>query len=176
MSFFCAVSASRGVCPLNMGISVTLPIQIGERSSQNGNWCDRLGVRVRCVMKWHGLYQSVSHSVVTVVPEYELPLRPAPLHTAVAQPLGKSHSPPSCLWVLFSPSSAFISTLQAASFHSIISSPPIRSVGEWGRGGGGVGGIVRGVEFFLSFLAPMAISHKALCPFRHAVFALISLS
>ena len=45
-------------------------------------------------MKWHSLYQSVSHSVTAVVPEYWLPLRPAPLHTAVALPLGKSHSFP----------------------------------------------------------------------------------
>lgn len=49
-------------------------------------------------MKWHSLYQSVSHSVTAVVPEYWLPLRPAPLHTAVALPLGNSHSSPSCLF------------------------------------------------------------------------------
>lgn len=40
-------------------------------------------------MKWHGLYQSVSHSVAAVVPEYRLPLRPAPL--------GNSHSFPPLL-------------------------------------------------------------------------------
>lgn len=56
------------------------------------------GVRVHYVMKWHSLYQSVSHSVTSVVPEYWLPLRPAPLHTAMALPLGNSHSSPSCLF------------------------------------------------------------------------------
>lgn len=70
----------------------------GEPPRKNSNWCDRLGVRVHYVMKWHSLYQSVSHSVTAVVPEYWLPLRPAPLHTAVALSLGNSHSSPSCLF------------------------------------------------------------------------------
>lgn len=95
-------------------------------------------------MKWHGLYQSVSHSVTAVVPEYWLPLRPALLHTAVALPLGNSHSSPSCFWVPFAPSPAFISTLQAVPFQSIISSPPTLALWERGK----EGSILRGVEFF----------------------------
>lgn len=70
----------------------------GGPQKENSNWCDWSRVRVRYVMKWHGLYQSVSHSVTAVVPEYWLPLGPAPLHTAVALPLGTSHSSPSCLF------------------------------------------------------------------------------
>lgn len=95
-------------------------------------------------MKWHSLYQSVSHSVTAVVPEYLLPLRPDLLHTAVALPLGNFHSSSSCLWVPFAPSPAFISTLQAVPFQSIISSPPTLALWERGK----EGSILRGVEFF----------------------------
>lgn len=73
-------------------------------------------------------------------------------------------SPPPVFSVPFAPSTAFISTLQAVPFQSIISSPPtlvLREVGERES-------MLRGVEFFLSFLAPMAIRHKALCPFLRA--------
>lgn len=93
-------------------------------------------VRVRYVMKWHSLYQSVSHSVTAVVPEYWLPLRPAPLHTATALPLGNSHPSPS--WSFrspFAPPPAFISTLQAVPFQSIISSTPTLALREGGEGG-----------------------------------------
>ena len=106
------------------------------------------------MMKWHSLYQSVSHSVTPAVPEYWLPLRPAPLHTAVALPLGNCLSP-------FPPSPAFISTLQAVPFQSIISSPPTLALGKGGKPAKRCG-------IFLSSLAPMAIRHKALCPFLHA--------
>lgn len=116
----------------------------GEPQKEKSNWCDWLGVRVHNVMKWHGLYQSVSHSVTAVVPEYWLPLRPALLHTAVALPLGNSHSFPSCLWFPFAPSPAFISTLQAVPFQSIISSPPTLALRE----GAKEGSMLRGVEFF----------------------------
>lgn len=60
-------------------------------------------------MKWHSLYQSVSHSVTAWVSEYWLPLSPAPLHTAVALPLGNSCSYPvlSFLSHFFASSPAF---------------------------------------------------------------------
>lgn len=116
------------------------------------------------MMKWHGLYQSVSHSVTAVVPEYWLPLRPAPLHTAVALPLGNSHSSPSCL---FGPLRSF------TSFYLNFTSCPFSvyyflnsNSGSRRRGEGGKHAKRCGI--FLSFLAPMAIRHKALCPFPHA--------
>lgn len=71
-----------------------LPIQIGglvftvsHRKRIVTGVTDR-GVRVRYVMKWHSLYQSVSHSVTAVVPECCLPLSPA----------SSSHGPWLCLW------------------------------------------------------------------------------
>lgn len=118
------------------------------------------------MMKWHSLYQSVSHSVTAVVPEYWLPLRPAPLHTAVALPLGNSHSSPSCL---FGPLRSF------TSFYLNFTSCPFSvyyflnsNSGSRRRGEGGKHAKRCGI--FLSFLAPMAIRHKALCPFLHAFF------
>lgn len=127
-----------------------------------------MGVKVHLVMKWHSLYQSVSHSVTAWVSEYWLPLSPAPLHTAVALPLGNSCSYPvlSFLSHFFasSPAFFFISTLQAVPFQSIISSSPILVLWE----GRKEGSMLRGVEFFFIILAPMAIRHKALCPFLHA--------
>lgn len=116
------------------------------------------------MMKWHSLYQSVSHSVTAVVPEYSLPLRPAPLHTAVALPLGNSHSSPSCL---FGPLRSF------TSFYLNFTSCPFSvyyfltsSSSSQRRGKGGKHAKRCGI--FLSFLAPMAIRHKALCPSLHA--------
>lgn len=116
------------------------------------------------MMKWHGLYQSVSHSVTPVVPEYWLPLRPAPLHTAVALPLGNSPSSPSCF---FSPLRSF------TSFYLNFTSCPFSvyyfltsNSGSQGREKEGKHAKRCGI--FLSFLAPMAIRHKALCPFLHA--------
>lgn len=118
------------------------------------------------MMKWHGLYQSVSHSVTSVVPEYWLPLRPAPLHTAVALPLGNSLSSLSCL---FGPLHSF------TSFYLNFTSCPFSvyyfltsSSGSQRRGEGGKHGKRCGIFFyfiFLSFLAPTASRHKALCPF-----------
>lgn len=141
----------------------------GEPQKENSNWCDRSGVRVRNVMKWHSLYQSVSHSVTAVVPEYWLPLRPAPLHTAVALPLGKSHSFPPFSRLFRSPPllHRLLSQLYKLSLFSLLFPQiQLRLSGE----GGKEGSMLRGVEFFLSFLAPMAIRHKALCPFLHAFF------
>lgn len=61
----------------------------GEPQKENSKQCDRFGVRVRCVMKWHSLYQSVSHSVTAVVPECWLPLRPGPSPHSPASASGK---------------------------------------------------------------------------------------
>lgn len=115
------------------------------------------------MMKWHGLYQSVSHSVTAVVPEYWLPLGPAPLHTAMALPLGTSHSLPSCL---FGPLRSF------TSFYLNFTSCPFSvyyfltsNSGSQRRGKGGKHAKRCGI--FLSFLAPIAIRHKALCPLLH---------
>lgn len=125
------------------------------RQKRGSNWCDGWGVRVVEVMKWLSLYQSVTHSISTVVPECRLPLRPA-------------RPPQLGLWEIFTappsfaPSLAFISTLQAVPFQSIISSPPTPALG----GRGEKGSMLRGVEFGLSLLAPVAIRHEALCPFR----------
>lgn len=150
-----------------------LPIQIGglvftvsHRKRIVTGVTDR-GVRVRDVMKWHSLYQSVSHSVTAVVPECRLPLRTA----------SSSHGPWLCLWetlirppppVFFGPlrssTGFYLNFLQAVPFHSIISSPPTLAHGEGG------GSMLRGVEFVLSFLASMAIRHKALCPFPSRFF------
>lgn len=78
------------------------------------------GVRVHHVMKWHSLYQSVSHSVTSVVPEYWLPFRPAPLHTATALPLGNSHSSPSCLFGPLSLHHKLLSQLYKLSLFSLL--------------------------------------------------------
>lgn len=158
-----------GIYPVNMGVLWCFPYKLGnslhgEPQKENSNWCDWLGVRVHYVMKWHSLYQSVSHSVTAVVPEYWLPLRPPPLHTAVALPLGNSHSSPSCL---FGPLRSF------TSFYLNFTSCPFSvyyflnsNSGSQSRGEGGKHAKRCGI--FLSFLAPMAIRHKALCPFLHA--------
>lgn len=52
--------------------------------------------------------------------------------------------PPPVFWVPFAPSPAFISTLQAVPFQSIISSPQTLALWERGK----EGSILRGVEFF----------------------------
>lgn len=111
-------------------------------------------------MKWHGLYQSVSHSVTAVVPECRLPLRPAPL------PLGKSRSLPPLFGSLHSFVLLLSQLYKLPPFHSIISSPPTlarRERAEEGRMHEEVWNL-----FFLSFLASVAIRHKALCPLLHA--------
>lgn len=98
---------------------------------ENSNWCDWSRVRVHRVMKWHGLYQSVSHPVTTVVPECSLPLRRASLLSALALPLGNScslHPPHLCLFALLC--QLLSQLLQAVPFQSIISSPPSLALWE----------------------------------------------
>lgn len=132
---------------------VMCPIQIGGTGlhsgpqKQNSNWCDRSRVRVHCVMKWHSLYQSVSHSVTPVVPECHSSTQ------AGALPLGNSHSSPFVFF--FSPFSTFFLT----SFYFNFTSCPfsvyyflISNSGsqrrEWERGKQ-----AKRCGYFLSFLA-----------------------
>lgn len=63
---------------------------------------------------------------------------------------------------------AFISTLQAAPFQSIM---PLPTSKRWcSEKGPQEGKHAKRCGIFLSFLAPMVIRHKALCPFLHAFF------
>lgn len=127
-------------------------------------------VRVCSVMKWHSLYQSVSHAVMAVVPEYLPPLKRASLHTATARP---PHGKPSfCPLLSFSVPFCFTTSFYLnftscpfSVYYFLRSSPGSRSTGN-------EGGTLRGVEFFLSFLAPIANRHKALWPFLHAFHTL----
>ena len=125
------------------------------------------GVRVRRVMKWHGLYQSVSHSVTPVVPEYRLPLRPAsPSHGR-----GSASGKLSFFFRFpFAPSTGFYLNFTSCPFsvyYFLNSNSGSRRRGEGGKHAKRCG-------IFLSFLAPMAIRHKALCPFLHAFFFSLS--
>lgn len=97
-------------------------------------------------MKWPGLYQCVSHSVTPVVPECWLPLRAAFFPHRCCSASGKLSfallhllPPPSA------PSLAFISTLQAAPFQSIISSTSKSGSPRKARKRGSM---LKGVEFF----------------------------
>lgn len=119
-------------------------------------------------MKWPSLYQSVSHSGMAVGPEYLLPLKQASLHTATARPLGSSHSAPSCLFGPLCFTTSFYLNFTSCPFsvyYFLRSSPGSRSTGN-------EGGTLRGVEFFLSLLAPVANRHKALWPSLHAFHTL----
>lgn len=126
-----------------------------------------MGVKVHLVMKWHSLYQSVSHSVTAWVSEYWLPLSPAPLHTAVALPLGNS-----CSYPVLSFLSHFFASSPAFFYLNFTSCPFsvyyffISNSGSLGREEGGKHAKRCGIFFII--LAPMAIRHKALCPFLHA--------
>lgn len=119
------------------------------------------------MMKWHGLYQSVSHSVTAEVPEYGLPLRPAPLQHIRGSASGKlSFSPrlfrsPSLLHRL-------LSQLYKLSLFSLL----FPHLQLWlSEKGGKEGKHAKRCGIFLSFLAPMAIRHKALCPFLRTFFS-----
>lgn len=114
------------------------------------------GVRVHYVMKWRGLYQSVSHSVAAVVPEYRLPLRPAPLHTLMALPLGNFHSSPSCL---FGPLRSFTSfylnftSCPFSVYYFLTSSSGSRRRGKEGKH-------TKRFGIFFFFFPPKAVSLK----------------
>lgn len=148
-----------GSYPVNMGFLWSFLYKLGnglhsEPQKENSNWCDWLWVRVGRVMKWHSLYQSVSHSITAVVPEYWLPLRP---WLSLWETL---FLPPPVFLVPFAPSPAFISTLQAVPFQSIISSPPTLALWERGK----EGSRLRGVEFFYRSWHPLrsVTRHSAL--------------
>lgn len=120
-------------------------------------------------MKWHSLYQSVSHSVTAVVLEYSLPLKTASLHTATAGPLGSSHSAPSCLFGSPSLHHQLLSQLYKLPLFSLLF-PPLQSwLSEHGKRGRHA---KRCGIFFLSFLAPITNPHEALWPFLHALHTL----
>lgn len=123
-----------------------------------------MGVRVRCVMKWHSLYQSVSHSGTPVVLEYSLPLKPASLHAAAARQLGSSRSAPSCLFGSPSLHRQLLSQLYKLPPFSLLF-PPLQ---PWLSEHGKRGRYAKRCGIFLSSLAPIANPHKALWPFLHA--------
>lgn len=121
-------------------------------------------------MKWCSLHQSVSHSALALLPECLLPLKQASLHTSSARPLGSSRSPtpptppPSCLFGPLCISTSFYLNFTSCPFSVYY----FLGCGPAAPSRGSEGGTLRGVEFFLSLLAPIANRHQALWPFLHA--------
>lgn len=112
-------------------------------------------------MKWHSLYQSVSHSVTSVVPECRLPLRPAPLHTTMVLPLGNSHSSPSCLSGPFRSFTSFYLNFTSCPFSVYyFLTYQLWPLENWGK----EGSMLRGVEMFYPSWHPWqsVTSHFAL--------------
>lgn len=107
------------------------------------------GSEFSSVMKWRGLYQSVSHFLVApVVPECRLPLTAAPLHTPAAGKLSLPPPPPlppsspsvslffSCS--PFAPPPAFLSQLYKLPLFSLLFprlQVPALGMDVWGVGG-----------------------------------------
>lgn len=120
----------------------------GEPQKERSNWCDWFGVRVQDVMKWHSLYQSVSHPVTAVVPWIRPATQGQPplLHMATALPLGNSLSSSfSCLFLSPSLLLQLLSQLYKLSLFSLLffSTPTLALWEEEG------GSMLRGVEFFI---------------------------
>lgn len=145
----------------------------GETQKENSNWCDRSRVGVH---RRDEVARPLSICQSLLSRRWSLNAACHSLQRLFTRPpLGNFLSllpcpPPS---PFCSSTGFFISTLQAAPFQSIISSTPtpalLEEVGEEG------GQHAKRCGIYLSFLAPVAVFHKALWPFSFTPSSLIPL-
>lgn len=143
----------------------------GEPQKERSNWCDWFRVRVQDVMKWHSLYQSVSHPVKAVVPEYYPPLRASPSSS-------HGHSSASGKLSFFLPFLSFLSPSLLLQLLSQLYKLSLFSLlffnsnsGSLGEGGGSM---LRGVEFFI-VLGTHGDPSQGTLPFPSRFFSLSAL-
>lgn len=147
---FTHMKAFLGIYPLNMGDLWCFPYKLGnglhsEPQKENSNWCDWLGGQsAPCdeVAQPLSICQSFCH---VGGPWILAAIQTSPSSHSHGFASGKfSFFPLLSFWSPFAPSQAFISTLQAVPFQSIISLPPTLALGKRGK----EGSMLRGVEFF----------------------------